>query len=131
MRHTATLILRIVPIDRIVAQVIHALDLEWRTRMSRIMTIGLLAVTIVIALSGFCAQPVQAQRFAQCNEECAEQGERAAPGRPSHESQFSNCTGVCARLEQQCDFSGTRTPACQARFRVCADSCARTGRPTH
>ena len=101
--------------------------------MSRMMTIGLLVVTIVIALTGFCAQPVQAQRFAQCNEECAEQESWAAPGSASHgaESRFGKCTGVCAELERRCDFSGTRRPTCEARFQVCADSCARTGRPTH
>lgn len=101
--------------------------------MPRIMTVGLLAVTTVIALSSFCAQPVHAQRLAQCNEECAEQRARTAPGSASHgpESQFGKCTGTCATLERRCNFSGTPVPTCQARFRVCADSCARTGRPTH
>jgi hypothetical protein len=100
--------------------------------MSRIMTLGLLAVTTVIALSNFCAQPLHAQRLAQCDETCAYQSSGRVPGSaPSGpESRFRKCSGICARLEQQCHFSGTRVPTCQARFRVCADSCVRTGRPT-
>jgi hypothetical protein len=44
---------------------------------------------------------------------------------------FNGCIGVCTKLEYNCRFGGTRDPICGARFRVCADSCARTGRPIH
>ena len=44
---------------------------------------------------------------------------------------FNQCTGVCTKLEEICRFGGTRDPICESKFRLCADSCARTGRPLH
>jgi hypothetical protein len=44
---------------------------------------------------------------------------------------INECIGVCTKLEERCRFGGTRDPICEAKFRVCADSCARTGRPIH
>ena len=45
------------------------------------------------------------------------------------ESRFNKCIGSCTVEEHNCRFAGTYTPKCQAKFRICADSCARTGRP--
>jgi hypothetical protein len=52
-------------------------------------------------------------------------------GGPSHaaDSRFNKCIGVCTTQEYNCRFAGTYTPKCQGKFRICADSCARTGRP--
>lgn len=53
----------------------------------------------------------------------------AGPSAQARDSQFNNCIGLCTKQEYNCRFAGTYTPKCQAKFRVCADSCARTGRP--
>lgn len=45
------------------------------------------------------------------------------------DSQFNKCIGICTKQEYNCRFSGTYTPKCERKFRICADSCARTGRP--
>jgi len=52
-------------------------------------------------------------------------------GTPSHaaDSQFNKCIGVCTKQEQNCRFGGAYPPKCEGKFRVCADSCARTRRP--
>jgi len=52
-------------------------------------------------------------------------------GAPSHaaDSQFNKCIGVCTKQEQNCRFGGAYPPKCEGKFRVCADSCARTRRP--
>jgi hypothetical protein len=41
------------------------------------------------------------------------------------------CETICEKLEQQCQFSGTRAPVCASKWHVCFDSCVRTGRPIH
>lgn len=52
------------------------------------------------------------------------------PSAQAGESRFNKCIGICTTEEYNCRFGGTYTPKCQAKFRICADSCARTGRPT-
>lgn len=51
-------------------------------------------------------------------------------GSMAQAAESDKCLKTCELLEQRCHYSGARVPQCDTNFRVCWDSCQRTGRPT-
>ena len=51
-------------------------------------------------------------------------------GSMAQAAESDKCLKTCELLEQRCHYSGARVPQCDKNFRVCWDSCQRTGRPT-